>query len=1566
MKRHSSKHLLSILLSLSLVLGILPMYAVSAASDVNAAIVNPGLEMDLVEGNIPGWSKDATTIGLIELSTTVAKSGSKSLHLHDTDSGTTSPGLRVMSDKIAVTPGKTYTVTASVYVIQQTANIVHEVRYYNVNDVEISPTQQVLNSKTALTVNAWNEIKNVSTAPTAASYARIGFYSGKPSLTNAYFDDISFELETPVTPSPTPTASPSPSSSPSPTPTVSPGPIQNLGFEMDLVNNKIPGWSLVATTMGTLEPSTVRIHSGSKSLFFKEDSATTRLQVISDAIPVISSKSYTAKAYVNVVSQSHSIGYEVHYFNDQGAKVGDATFLNFSAAQLGTNQWTEMSVPFTVPTGVSSVKLLFNSGVPSITEAYFDDASIELVTPVTPSEIPNEILNPGFEQDLVNGSIPDWTIDSATVGLLEQSTVKSRNGSKSLHFHDNGAVSGLRVFSSKIAVIPGKSYIAKGFVNVIQQTHNIVYEIYYYDDKDAQIGLKQELFGELALGKNIWSEMRVFSDAPVGAAYAKIAFYSGGISLTEAYFDDVSFEVVPADVPLDRQYGAPTDLGPMVSVSLGQAGAIQQNSLGENEVYFHSNGLPGTFSVLDAETGTLKFSEVIPNTEALWAMTIGPDKNVYFAGTGDGKLYRYLPALKRSELLGANHSDPWVWDLEATPDGKIYGGTFKDKGNGKLFEYDIATNTFRDYGTVMQGQDYVRGIGVDNEYIYAGLGTNVHLFKVHRVTGQKTEINIPGYTGTTGTIADVFIVNNKLFVSVSTVNMVVMNMDTYEIEHTFQYSNMISKPYPANPDLIFYKDGTKFYQYDFSTNKSSEIAIPLPLPDTTRVKDMQWIQMKSGVKAGKTVLAIVTQYGEYILYDPADNWLSFVELKISAQPVRIQAIETGPMDGRLYLGGYQRGMSIYNPFTNKIDLNISSFAQPEGIGFLNDHVYYGTYVSAIMYRYDPALPASLNVNPKLVYDIQHHQDRPFAIASGDNKLFVGTVADYGVLGGVLAVYDEAKDVWTQFNDVVADQSIIGLAYKDGLLYGSTTVWGGLGSVPTQTEAKIFVWDVAAGKKVDEFTPVIPGIDEAPKMIGELSFGPDGYLWGAVDGTIFGMDVTTKEIVKSKVIRPSLYNTSKWKPYRLKWSPDGLLYTTLSRKLIVVDPETLAYKIISDTFVNDMTLGIDGSIYYAPEAGTALSRIAVPETDATLAGITVNGTPLEGFSPGVLKYTLQPSSEAVIQGSAAQAGATVTTENELAEKQTIIRVTATDGKSTLVYKLNWSIVDPGNPTDPINPVDPVIPTAPTDTSDPNTQTINESNLQGNGQGVVSIQIDKGMSSLLLPANAATIVGEQSVVLKNDDFTINIAPEVLKQLQQLAYSEELQNAQIQFSFDKISDPAKQDLLSKATTSMKANITDAGEVFEFDLSIVTKDGKSLKLTAFDKPIKITMHVNKDTNEQLVGIYFIANDGTLSYAGGKLENGLITADIHHFSKYAVLEVDKSFIDVPTSHWADNVIKSMAAKLIAQGVSDTEFAPEKSVTRAEFASLITRSLGLDTKGSSIFTDVEAGAWYTSAVAAAY
>ncbi|MCR2803570.1 GH32 C-terminal domain-containing protein [Paenibacillus soyae] len=274
--------------------------------------------------------------------------------------------------------------------------------------------------------------------------------------------------------------------------------------------------------------------------------------------------------------------------------------------------------------------------------------------------------------------------------------------------------------------------------------------------------------------------------------------------------------------------------------------------------------------------------------------------------------------------------------------------------------------------------------------------------------------------------------------------------------------------------------------------------------------------------------------------------------------------------------------------------------------------------------------------------------------------------------------------------------------------------------------------------------------------------------------------------------------------------------------------------------------------------------------------------------------------------------------------------------------------------------PVVP------SNPNDDLI--SNPKANGQGKIPVIIAKGEKKVLLPANAAAIDGRNSLSITNADegVELEIPAEVLTALQGLVDAAGLEHARILFEMDKVDSDSINELLGKAKSKSNADVKTAGDVFEFHLSLVTKDGSIRKLTNFPKPIPIKLSVGDEVNRDLIGIYYIADDGALEYVGGKYEGGKLSADLRHFSKYAVLEYDKSFEDVGELYWAHDVIKNLAAKHIVAGISETEFGPLREVTRAEFTAFIARALELEATTEPGFKDVDSAAWYAEAIAAAF
>lgn len=78
-----------------------------------------------------------------------------------------------------------------------------------------------------------------------------------------------------------------------------------------------------------------------------------------------------------------------------------------------------------------------------------------------------------------------------------------------------------------------------------------------------------------------------------------------------------------------------------------------------------------------------------------------------------------------------------------------------------------------------------------------------------------------------------------------------------------------------------------------------------------------------------------------------------------------------------------------------------------------------------------------------------------------------------------------------------------------------------------------------------------------------------------------------------------------------------------------------------------------------------------------------------------------------------------------------------------------------------------------------------------------------------------------------------------------------------------------------------------------------------------------------------------------------------------------KSFSDIQ-GNAAQSAIEQLAARGIINGKSENEFDPDGTITRAEFAAIITRGLGLEQRSEKIFADVSENDWHFGYVAAAY
>jgi len=179
------------------------------------------------------------------------------------------------------------------------------------------------------------------------------------------------------------------------------------------------------------------------------------------------------------------------------------------------------------------------------------------------------------------------------------------------------------------------------------------------------------------------------------------------------------------------------------------------------------------------------------------------------------------------------------------------------------------------------------------------------------------------------------------------------------------------------------------------------------------------------------------------------------------------------------------------------------------------------------------------------------------------------------------------------------------------------------------------------------------------------------------------------------------------------------------------------------------------------------------------------------------------------------------------------------------------------------------------------------------------------------------------------------------------------------------------------LAANAAAAGEFtllvppLEFTVTAVYGD-RTVEISKFDAYIerKIAIPAGVDHTKITTSVVVEA-DGTVRHAPTKIVriDGQYYALVSSLtnSTYALVANAVTFRDV-VGHWSEQAVSDMGARMIVGGVGKGLFSPDQAITRAEFAAIIVRGLGLKPEGGGVsaFPDVSATAWYSGAVQTAH
>lgn len=196
---------------------------------------------------------------------------------------------------------------------------------------------------------------------------------------------------------------------------------------------------------------------------------------------------------------------------------------------------------------------------------------------------------------------------------------------------------------------------------------------------------------------------------------------------------------------------------------------------------------------------------------------------------------------------------------------------------------------------------------------------------------------------------------------------------------------------------------------------------------------------------------------------------------------------------------------------------------------------------------------------------------------------------------------------------------------------------------------------------------------------------------------------------------------------------------------------------------------------------------------------------------------------------------------------------------------------------------------------------------------------------------------------------------------SFDEKLNEARLLAKINALGRDAKEDVIAYFEAN-DVDLSDYEELTEYYqgkvFSALADNGEYLELTEFIDDF------NDETDSQLDN-QNKKSGGSGGSSGGSSSSSSSAGKLAFAADEKIAETDKVSFSDTVNHWAKDDIRQMAAKGIINGFDDGSFKPDKNITRAEFTKLIAGLLQLEEKTGNDFSDVTGNMWFAPFVYAA-
>ncbi len=682
------------------------------------------------------------------------------------------------------------------------------------------------------------------------------------------------------------------------------------------------------------------------------------------------------------------------------------------------------------------------------------------------------------------------------------------------------------------------------------------------------------------------------------------------------------------------------------AVKINHAGIMNATAEINGFDYFFMPQEGKSMSVYNLDTGEFVSQLATPFTSCR-GITVDPDGYVWMVGDNSyifrydpyldigSSVYYYKHSTNQPDNLGGVYGSSSAFGL-VYGDGDLYFGVFGN--DGWLVKYNIATNVFTRmgmYGTE-DTNDYVSCPVYDDGIVYACIvgdsnGDGVKTFELVKVDAatcelldrldltqyvSKKEVMLRGM----GICGGVLLIGgenndkaNALAVDTTGEKMKVIDLGISGFINYYPTEEINGKCY-------FLAMGRGMYEFDAATKTATPVkGLDIATVAFRTCKNVTMTIENDDKFPGLSYVAFRGSNNMPTIYNMETGTLKVIDnviLDEYGNGQEILSVYKGFGENEIYIGAYRtNACSVFNTVEGKITHEYEANSSQTDVMYIyKDKLYAGNYNAAVLTQInltDERRNVSL-LSLKSLYE----QARIHVITGGDDYIFCGSVPDQYKYGGCLAwVNLENLEEKVVIRNAVQDQSIVALAYHDGLVYAGSCVTGGTSSADRMDlSAKIVIYDVSRGEEgklieidphdyVDGLPARLSGIDA---MFADPDVATNGKIWVHMGSRLLCLKynkATNKVTLTEELCYDTANQGGGWRPMAPVLE-GNYVYIGFGQKggLRKINLKDLTDNVQLPVPGNKkFTIADDGCVYYANMGSLIMYPLNVTDADWAIAG-----------------------------------------------------------------------------------------------------------------------------------------------------------------------------------------------------------------------------------------------------------------------------------------------------------------------------------------------------------------------------